>query len=191
MSVANRWHMSHVNIDFECRIICSLNPCENRCACSRNLSSCSLISTRKRTFFHQWNRTNSSQSNMFIISSLNLQMTRSIEQIQAISYVAYLFRFLEFSFRMDTCHSLYGSNLSIEYSRNFGLTWHLFRYIILVDCNQSAITVHEDFFDDMHNDNIDIRLRFPMTLSFDQQFEHVRYKYNYDHHVTMSHDIFR
>lgn len=48
--------------------------------------------------------------------------------------------------------------ISLEYSRNLGLSWQLFKYIIL-NTNQSYI-VHEDMLDEMRYDHILIRFVF-------------------------------
>ena len=72
-----------------------------------------------------------------------------------------LSRFLEFHVHAS-CKESRSLSLSLEYSRNMGLTWQLFRYLTL-NLNQSSI-VHEDLLDDMNHDGIQIRFVFPTAI---------------------------
>lgn len=63
-------------------------------------------------------------------------------------------RFLEFHVH-TSCKESRPLSLSLEYSRNIGLTWQLFRYLTL-NFNQSSI-VHEDLLNEMMHDDIQIR----------------------------------
>ena len=62
------------------------------------------------------------------------------------------------------------SIISLEYSRNMGLSWQLWKYFIL-NLNQSYI-IHEDLLDDMRYDYVLIRFVFlsniPKCLKLEQ-----------------------
>lgn len=70
-------------------------------------------------------------------------------------------RFLEFSIR-STCQENRSLSLSIEYSRNLGLTWQLFHYYVFA-INESTL-IHRDLFDEMHEDAMLIRFVFLDSL---------------------------
>ena len=63
------------------------------------------------------------------------------------------------------------SILSLEYSRNMGLSWQLFKHYIL-PINDSYI-LHEDFHDDMKYDSVLIRLVILSNMSECVHIEHI------------------
>ena len=64
--------------------------------------------------------------------------------------------------------------ISLEYSRNFGLSWQLIQFYLL-NVNQMYI-IHEDFFDEIRYDHILIRLVFQTNLSKCVKLEQVNIK---------------
>lgn len=62
--------------------------------------------------------------------------------------------------------------VSLEYSRNMGLSWQLFKYLIL-NSNQTYI-IHEDLLDEMRYDYVLIRIVFLSNTPKCLQLEHVR-----------------
>ena len=62
--------------------------------------------------------------------------------------------------------------ISLEYSRNMGLSWQFFKYFIL-NINQSYI-IHEDLLDEMKYDYVLIRFNFLSNIPKCFKFEQVR-----------------
>ncbi|CAF0744576.1 unnamed protein product [Adineta steineri] len=142
-TVANHWQIKNVTIRSECEILCEIESCNGKCNCL-NKTNCSVSST-KTTFYERFD---SSISDLIILPSLNLQSTR----------------FIEFDIHTNCKQNI--PIISLEYSRNMGLSWQLFKYYIL-NKNQSY-KFHEDFIDEMKYDYIIIRFVSSTCLKIEQ-----------------------
>jgi hypothetical protein len=109
--------------------------------------------TRETTFFERFNSSSQPLSDLIILPPLNLISTR----------------FLEFSIHMNCKES--NQIISLEYSRNLGLSWQLLKYYIL-NINQLYI-IHEDLLDEMKYDYVLIRFIFLSNISECLQLEQV------------------
>ncbi|CAF2836302.1 unnamed protein product [Rotaria sp. Silwood2] len=139
-TIATRWQITNITIRSECEALCELVLCNGKCRCSEK-NNC-LLSTIKTTFFERFN---SNLLDLIVLPPLNLISTR----------------FLEFTFHMNCQQNI--QIISLEYSRNMGLSWQLFKYIIL-NVNQSYI-IHEDLLDEMRYDYVLIRFVFLSNIS--------------------------
>ncbi|CAF0939143.1 unnamed protein product [Adineta ricciae] len=150
-TIATRRQITNVTIRSECEILCELQICNEKCRCAEK-NNCSVPST-KTTFFERFNGSSPSLSDFILLPPLNLVSTR----------------FIELDIHM-TCQQNY-SILSLEYSRNMGLSWQLFKHYIL-PINDSYI-LHEDFHDDMKYDSVLIRLVILSSMSECVHIEHI------------------
>ncbi|CAF1574185.1 unnamed protein product [Rotaria magnacalcarata] len=137
-TIATRWQITNVTTRSECKVLCELDFCNGQCRCSGQ-NNCSS-SLRKTTFFERFNNTSPLLSDLLVLPLLNLASTR----------------FIEFYIQMDCQPNV--QFISLEYSRNMGLSWQLLKYVIL-NTNQSNI-VHEDLLDEMRFDYVLIRFVF-------------------------------
>ncbi|CAF3387291.1 unnamed protein product [Rotaria sp. Silwood1] len=139
-TIATRWQITNITIRPECEVLCELDSCNGKCRCSER-NNC-LLSSRKATYFERFNN---SLSDLIVLPSLNLISTR----------------FIEFTIHMNCQQNI--QIISLEYSRNMGLSWQLFKYIVL-SVNQSYI-IHEDLLDEMRYDYVHIRFIFLSNIS--------------------------
>ncbi|CAF4591307.1 unnamed protein product, partial [Rotaria sp. Silwood2] len=102
-TIATRWQITNITIRSECEALCELVLCNGKCRCSEK-NNC-LLSTIKTTFFERFN---SNLLDLIVLPPLNLISTR----------------FLEFTFHMNCQQNI--QIISLEYSRNMGLSWQLF-----------------------------------------------------------------